>query len=216
MRTHQSTPSRQQFVRLCECGCGQPTLLATYTSPKSGSTRGQPLRFLPRHHIKGTTHPRYKGRTISGGYAFIFVPDHPYANKHGCVQEHRLVVERLIGRYLRPEEVVHHDNEDKQDNRPENLILCDSNGEHLRLHHTRSTGAICARCGDPARRVIGRGLCRRCYKRWWTLRPERGWRGKYTKCVECGRSDRYHEGDGLCHNCYARRRKRARRSAAAA
>ncbi|WP_443094309.1 HNH endonuclease [Pseudarthrobacter sp. ATCC 49987] len=40
-------------------------------------------------------------------------------------------MEKLIGRYLEPHEVVDHRNGDKGDNRPQNLRLFSSNAEHL-------------------------------------------------------------------------------------
>lgn len=43
------TQSRQQFVKLCECGCGQPTLVAISSHARAGYVRGQPLRFLQSH-----------------------------------------------------------------------------------------------------------------------------------------------------------------------
>jgi hypothetical protein len=83
--------------------------------------RGQPVgKYLPNG-----------GRTVDkSGYVLIRMPDHPRANHAGYVREHRLVMEKLVGRYLRPEEVVHHRNGVKDDNRPENLKLYATNGKH--------------------------------------------------------------------------------------
>jgi len=68
------------------------------------------------------------------GYIMEYCPNHPHQQ---CmyVQQHRLVMERYIGRYLTPKEVVHHINEIKTDNRIENLMLLANNGEHTKLHH---------------------------------------------------------------------------------
>lgn len=45
-----ATPSRLQFVRLCACGCGQPTQLATRNRAELGHRQGQPLPALPGHN----------------------------------------------------------------------------------------------------------------------------------------------------------------------
>ena len=74
------------------------------------------------------------GRVVErDGYISIYRPGHPFANATGRVMEHRLVVEERIGRYLDPEEIIHHLNENKQDNRDENLEIRE-NVEHLREH----------------------------------------------------------------------------------
>lgn len=82
----------------------------------------------------GPDHPRWRGgRTIDkDGYVLVYSPDHRSRRKHmPYVLEHRLVMERHLGRRLRPIEVVHHRNGDKQDNRLANLRLFATNGRHL-------------------------------------------------------------------------------------
>lgn len=48
--------------------------------------------------------------------------------------EHRSVVSDFIGRELSKEEIVHHLNYDKGDNRIENLMLFKNQSEHLKFH----------------------------------------------------------------------------------
>lgn len=73
--------------------------------------------------------PNYKGGRLSyGGYVSILKRDHPNCSKIGYVLEHRLVMEKEIGRYLTKQEHIHHKNHIKSDNRIENLeILSPSN-----------------------------------------------------------------------------------------
>ena len=51
------------------------------------------------------------------------------------VKHHRWVMELALGRRLSRNEVVHHENGNKSDNRLDNLRLIPY-GEHSRLHHT--------------------------------------------------------------------------------
>lgn len=39
----------QTTVKTCECGCGQPAPIATYTNRKMGYRRGEPIRFIHGH-----------------------------------------------------------------------------------------------------------------------------------------------------------------------
>ena len=89
----------------------------------------------PNFSIRGEKHPRWKGgRCSDGRYIRLFKPDHPFRNKKGYVAEHRLVMEQMIGRYLRKEEIVHHKNGIKDDNRQENLHLFKDHKSHVEFH----------------------------------------------------------------------------------
>jgi hypothetical protein len=68
-----------------------------------------------------------------GDYLYCVVLGHPKATKNGYVLHHRIIMENHLGRLLNPEEVVHHINGDKLDNRIENLELL-SVSKHVSLH----------------------------------------------------------------------------------
>lgn len=74
------------------------------------------------------------GKQKTNGYISILVPEHPKATKKGYVYEHRIIMEKHLGRYLTDSEVIHHINEKKTDNRIENLQLFQSTGEHTSYH----------------------------------------------------------------------------------
>lgn len=74
---------------------------------------------------------RFKNRA---GYVFVYSPNHPRAKANRrYVFEHILIIEEKLGRYLKKNEVVHHINGIKDDNRIENLIILLKN-KHRALH----------------------------------------------------------------------------------
>lgn len=116
--------------------------------------------------------PPWKGgRKIQNGYILIFVPEHPFCDHNGYVREHRLVMEKYLGRYLTRDEDVHHKNGDTQDNRIENLELM-THGDHMVLTHSvYGKDHRCITCGgESIKRKNGsniwrRGKCNRCSQR---------------------------------------------------
>ena len=112
----------------CACGCGQ-------LRPKFDK-QGRERKYVAGHQTRGRRGPKsplWKGGRFlhTLGYMMAYCPDHPSAiGKTGYVYEHRRVMEKHIGRYLKSEEHVHHINGDRADNRIENLKIT-SFAEHM-------------------------------------------------------------------------------------
>lgn len=120
-------------MKPCECGCGMEA----------------PRRFVSGHNVpKGPLNPRWRGGKKTrglGGYVAVMDPSHPRADQQGYVREHVVIAERAVGHVLPAAAVVHHVNSDPSDNRPSNLVVCQSQGYHLLLH--RRLNALRA-CGN--------------------------------------------------------------------
>ena len=82
----------------------------------------------------GNRNSHWKGGRLEkkNGYIIVLSPGHPYASIDGYVLEHRLVVEKQIGRNLLPEERVHHLG-DINDNRPHRLMAFVNQAAHNRF-----------------------------------------------------------------------------------
>ena len=75
------------------------------------------------------------GRRITvNGYVKLYQPHHPNRSACGCVTEHRLVAEKQLNRFIETHETVHHINNDKTDNHPENLFVFESESQHAMFH----------------------------------------------------------------------------------
>lgn len=102
------------------------------------------------------------------GRIALYAPNHPRPNVVKMyVFRYRLVMEKKLGRFLRPGEVVHHINGDKTDDRPENLEVM-TNSEHTRLHSSKNgkwakNYDFCIRCKKSDSKFAAFGLCNRCY-----------------------------------------------------
>jgi hypothetical protein len=92
-----------------------------YCSKSCSSTANLQPGLMPRPNRSTGV----KGKILRKGYVHIYMPDHPSlaGTTRTYVLEHRLVMERHLGRLLAPYERVHHINGDPADNRLENLEL---------------------------------------------------------------------------------------------
>lgn len=77
---------------------------------------------------------RYYRKSHSYGYVLVYEPSNPAADRSGYVLEHRLIMEQHLGRYLTSDEIVHHLNENKADNRIENLEIV-TRSTHAKIHN---------------------------------------------------------------------------------
>lgn len=150
-------------MRLCGCGCGQPTNVATQTYGHRGIKKGDYFQFLAGHssRLKGTT-----GYPTAGGRA----------NRQRI---HRLRAEAALGKPLPPKAHVHHADGSKRADAP--LVICEDAAYHhllhirtkiLRLGGDPNTQRCCYAChqlkpieafGKRSRTSDGRdGTCRDC------------------------------------------------------
>jgi len=88
----------------------------------------------------GQWNPKWRGGEIRmDGRVLLYSPKHPHPNLCKLyVFRYRLIMEKHLGRYLLPSEVVHHKNGIVDDDRIENLeVLTQSN--HARGHRNPKT-----------------------------------------------------------------------------
>lgn len=85
---------------------------------------------------KGNKSGNWKGGKFKNakGYVFILMPEHPFALKNGYVRHSHLVIEKKLGRYIKPKEIVHHINGIVDDDSPDNLQLFPNVSAHNKIH----------------------------------------------------------------------------------
>jgi hypothetical protein len=126
------------FSNVCPT-CGRVFVLSVYQRCEFRKGKSKRLFCGKKCYldsVKGEGNPKWRGGKIieRDGYIYIWKPNHPYANHAGYVFEHRLVMENVLGRYLEPQESVHHIDGTHNNNAPNNLMLMKTEGEHRKLH----------------------------------------------------------------------------------
>jgi hypothetical protein len=132
---------------LCSCGCGNEII------PKKHHSWYH-VKYIYGHNRTGGEFKKGHitwnkiGYHKSDGYVYVWNPNHPFSTKAGYVLKHRLVMEKHLGRYLKDNEVVHHKNGIKDDNRTENLQLM-TQPEHAQIHFKKDmSNRICVLCNS--------------------------------------------------------------------
>lgn len=120
--------------------CGRPRWVA-YWSYKSRHQGDFCKPCAVQEKQSGPNHWRWKERQTKDGYVYRHLSsDHPFfcmAYADGRIPEHRLIMAERLGRPLSKEEIVHHVNGNKADNRPENLSLDSRKNHNLSEHFLR-------------------------------------------------------------------------------
>ena len=124
--------------------CSQKCVMKTLHSQNKGRipwNKGISPSIEAREKMSKTKrmekNPKWKGGITRTGeksqYIAIKSPIHPLKDIRGYVLEHRLIMEKYLGRFLKPNEVIHHINGIKDDNKIENLQLINNQKEHMKI-----------------------------------------------------------------------------------
>lgn len=81
---------------------------------------------------------------VNETYVYEMKKGHARANVDGYVYQHILAAEQMLGRKLKPEEVVHHKDHDRRNNKTENLMVFHTGADHSAYH----AGHTCEQLDD--------------------------------------------------------------------
>jgi hypothetical protein len=111
--------------------CGKP-FISKWRQTKDGWTKycsKECIALAKRKRFSGENNPAWRGGVVlrKDGYVEISIGNGEYR------LEHDLIMEEIIGRRLLENEIVHHINKNRSDNKPENLQLSTFSG-HGKIH----------------------------------------------------------------------------------
>lgn len=141
--------------------------------------------YRSKHYV-GDKAAHWKGGTkMDRERIMIHLPDHPHAQSNGYVYRYRLVAEKMLGRLLRTDEIVHHIDGDESNDDPSNLLVM-TQKDHASKYDARrkSVGVIPEACGKGhpleggnlytySRNGLTKWSCRTCQRANWRRYDER-------------------------------------------
>ena len=76
---------------------------------------------------------------------YLILPGHRLASANGFIREYHFLIENLLPGIFDPKKghVVHHVDDDHNNNTPSNLVLCESHGYHMLIHARRRAYRAC-------------------------------------------------------------------------
>ena len=123
-REYKVIPSRLKNTRFCSNVCHGKHILQSR----------EVINKIKRKYKEDNPAWNKKGFSYhSDGYILIRVGNHPHAHK-GWYFEHRIIMEKHLGRFLQSTELIHHINGNKRDNRIENLKII-SRSKHCKIQN---------------------------------------------------------------------------------
>jgi hypothetical protein len=141
------------------------------------------LLFMKKHpnNYKG-------GTTTQHGYRLVYVgKNHHLADVRGYAYEHRVVAEKLLGRRLSSQEIVHHRDGNRTNNLSSNIVVCKTRFYHKVLHRKAGStmrlpgeenpliNCSCG-CGGILLKFDSSGRKRRFLVGHWRKGREGGWK----------------------------------------
>ena len=117
----------------CGCGCGGKTNIAKQTQTKYGHIKGEPIKFIFNHHLFRENHPKWTGGKCKTGKYISKISDSGKGYR-GRMREHIEIVEKVMGKALPKKAVIHHVDENCENNKNNNLVVCENQKYHFLLH----------------------------------------------------------------------------------
>jgi hypothetical protein len=137
--------------KICHCGASFKT---THSEIRKGGGKFCSKKCYHKSR-EGKRSTNWKGgRKKIRGYVELYKPEYPRSDAQGYIKEHRFIMEGYLGRALDKNEIVHHKNGIRDDNRVENLEVM-TRRKHQSLHTkgNKKTKEHCKKISEAKKKI---------------------------------------------------------------